>query len=77
MRLVPKIVAVHENVLATGMAVEITIEEDLPLFSKLSNKLLDGKVHRVQYLVWSLPPPVKILATERTSVIPIDDTIRI
>ncbi len=57
------VVAVHENVLAPGMAMEITIEGEVALFGETLDEALDGVHYWVQHFGWCFPAAVQVGAT--------------
>ena len=75
MRCLLDIVAIHEDVLPTRVAMQVTVHHYLPLFHEGPHHSLDSKVDRVELLVGCLPTPIQILATQRASVVSVDDSI--
>ena len=72
-----QVVTIHEDVLATTVAVEITIKSAFSLFGKATHQLLDRENYRVEDLGRIFPSPVEVLATETAPVITVDYAIRI
>lgn len=50
MRLLLKVVSIHENVLFPGVAVEVTVQNNVSFLFELSNEPLDGKILRMKRL---------------------------
>lgn len=71
------VVAVHEDVFAATVAVQIQVEYDFPFFLESPNQTFRCKVFRVQMLAGIFPPSVKILASQTAPVVSVDNTIRI
>jgi hypothetical protein len=75
MRLLFDVVAVHENVFSTRMAVQVTVEKYFSFFYEGSDKLFDSGVYRMQDLARGFPSTVEILTCERASIIAVDHTV--
>ena len=59
-----EIISVHEYVLASRVAVQVTHQYDFTLPVELANELFDCRVDRMQNLRWVLPAPIQVLATQ-------------
>ena len=69
--------SIHEQILAPRMSVNIAVEEDISAFKSLPHHLFTRVVFGLVFAGRTDPLSIKILATERTSVISIYNTIRI
>ena len=54
---------------------QVTIEDDLSLLIKSSNQPLNSKVNGMKSLRCIFPATIQVLATQRASVISIDDAV--
>jgi len=61
MRSILEVVAVHEDILSSGMTVQISAHYDLALPVKLSNHAFDVPVDRVKALGGDAPAAVLVL----------------
>ena len=77
MRLVLDVIAVHEDVLAARVAVQVTIENYVSFIPELTYQFLDCKVHWVNYAARSFPSSIKVLSRQGTSIISIDHSVGI
>ena len=71
------VTSVHEDVLSPAVTMEITKYLEFSFLRELMTELLGSRDCRVQYLAGSLPSPIKIATSQRTSIISIDHAIRI
>ena len=77
MWLLLKIVAIHEDVLAPRMTMEIHVKSTLPLLCERTHQLLDGEDYWVKDFGGVLPSSVEVLTAETAAVVPVDDSVRI
>ena len=72
-----QVIAVHEDILPSRMTVQIAVQCQIALFTKLSYEFLYSKYDWMDDTTWRFPPPVEILPRQGASVVSIDDTIRV
>lgn len=70
-------VAIHEDVLPPGVPVEVAEEFNFSFFLEVSAHLLESTDRRMQNLAGDLIPPIEISPREGTSIVAIDDAIRV
>jgi hypothetical protein len=68
---------IHKDVLPPTMSMKVTENHQLPFFSELNKKLFSVIYARMKDFRRRLPPPVQVASSQRTSVVPVDHTIRI
>lgn len=69
--------AVHEEVLASGVAVNIAVEEDVTRLERLAHHHLGGAVLGALLHAWGNPLTIQIEAAEAAPVVADDDSIRV
>lgn len=69
--------AIHEQVLASRVTMDVAIEKDIATFERLSHHHFCGTVLWELLHAWSHPLPIKIQATERCSIVSNNDSIGI
>ena len=75
--LVRHVAAVHEDVFAPAMPVEVAENLQVPLLRELVAELLGGKNGWMKYLAGSFPSSIEITACQRASIITVNDSIRV
>jgi len=70
-------VTIHENVFASRVTVEITVEGERPLVGELLGHVLQVPDRGVQVLVWPFVPSVQVASSQGTPVVSVDHTIGI
>ncbi len=71
------VVSIHEDVLATGVPVEVAKEGYFPFLAESLGHALDGEYHGMKHLAWLFVPSVEIASTQRAPVVPIYYPIRV
>ena len=75
MRSIFEVVAVHKDILTSGMSMQITAHYDLALPVKLSNHTFDVPVDGMKVLGGDTPAAVQVLTGQRTPIVAVDHTI--
>ena len=77
MRPLLQVVAIHKDVLATRVTVQVAVENHFSLLAKWPDCLFNMEDYRVYLLGRVLVPSVQILSTQRTTIVTIDDAINV
>jgi hypothetical protein len=76
-RLVNFVITVHENIFPSGVSMQVTVEYDIALLFKCPYQSFNSKVFWMKSLQSVLPAAIKVLTCQRTSVVAVNDSIRI
>lgn len=69
------VATVHEDILASTVAVEVAEYLQVTLLGKIVAQLLRGEDGWMKHLARTLPAAVQVTAGQRASIIAIDDTV--
>ena len=70
-----EVVTVHKNVLSPRMTVKITNKSEVSLTIERTYQLFDCRVFRMKDFRWILPPTIKVLSAQWTTIIAINNSI--
>ena len=70
-------IAVHENIFTTRVAMQVAIEINGTLISELSYQFFHRKVYWMDDSTRRFPPTIEILSRQRASIISIYNSVRI
>lgn len=71
------VAAVHEDVLAATMTVEVAEQTELTLLSELKHHLLTRVDGRMEDFRWGFPTAVEVAAGQRAAVVTVNHAIRV